>query len=78
MSIDDFDGRQERPETDFQRPPALELDPHMYLGDFEEFDMSEEKKIELLQTLWSIMRSFVELGFEYDVTEQTPGDLENK
>lgn len=26
-------------------------------------DMTDAQKIELLQTLWSIMRSFVELGF---------------
>ncbi len=28
--------------------------------------MSEEQKIELLQTLWSVMRSFVEMGFKGD------------
>lgn len=73
MSIDDFDRPQERPETDFQMPPALELDPQEYLADLEEFDMTEEQKIELLEKLWEIMRSFVELGFEIDVSELVGG-----
>jgi hypothetical protein len=51
-----------------------DLDPSRYLGEVADFDMSEEQKIELLQTLWSIMRSFVELGFKGDACELIFGD----
>jgi hypothetical protein len=46
-----------------------DLDPARYLGEIADFDMSDEQKVELLQTLWSIMRSFVELGFKGDACE---------
>jgi hypothetical protein len=51
-----------------------DLDPFRYLGEIADFDMSEEEKVELLQTLWSIMRSFVELGFKGDACELIFGD----
>lgn len=47
--------------------PAADFDPSRYSADMEEFDLTEEQERELLATLWSIMRSFVELGFEGDV-----------
>ena len=43
---------------------APELDPADYLPDMEGFAMTEAQKIELLETLWSIMRSFVEMGVD--------------
>jgi hypothetical protein len=51
-----------------------DLDPARYLGEIADFDMSEEQKVELLQTLWSIMRSFVEMGFKGDACELIFGD----
>jgi hypothetical protein len=51
-----------------------DLDPARYLGEIADFDMSDEQKTELLQTLWSIMRSFVELGFKGDACELIFGD----
>lgn len=54
----------------FAGAPAPELDPADYLADMEGFAMTEAQKIELLETLWSIMRSFVEMGV--DVGEADP------
>ncbi|WP_139198882.1 hypothetical protein [Xaviernesmea oryzae] len=45
------------------RPPALAFDYERYKGQVEDFDMTDDQKRELLETLWSIMKSFVELGF---------------
>lgn len=56
--------------TEFSTPPALELDTSKYLPDVEDFDMTEAQKIELLETLWEIMRAFVELGFDVNICEQ--------
>ena len=43
------------------------FDPSRYGAEMDQFDISEDQKLELLTTLWSIMRSFVELGFQGDV-----------
>ncbi len=61
---------------------APELDPSRYMAELEEFDLSEAEKLELLQALWSIMYSFVRLGFDVkncgqifeNFTLQTQGD----
>jgi hypothetical protein len=52
------------------RPAALELAAAKYRADVEEFEMTDAQKAELLETLWSIMRSFVELGFSVNICEQ--------
>lgn len=44
--------------------PALEMDPADYLPDMEGFDLTEGEKLALLETLWSMMRSFVEMGVD--------------
>ncbi|MBO9461160.1 hypothetical protein [Labrenzia sp. R5_0] len=43
---------------------APELDPSRYMSELEDFDLSEAEKIELLEVLWSVMYSFVRLGFD--------------
>lgn len=48
-------------------PASLDLDASKYSAELEDFEMTEDQKRELLETLWSIMRSFVELGFSVDV-----------
>lgn len=45
----------------------LSFDPTRYRTEVDQFDITEEQKQELLTILWSIMRSFVELGFDVDV-----------
>lgn len=49
---------------------SLELDTASYLGDLDEFEIDEEQKIELLETLWNIMRSMVEIGISIDICGQ--------
>ncbi|PHS22813.1 MAG: hypothetical protein COA84_12100 [Robiginitomaculum sp.] len=53
--------------------PVLELDIEKYLGDIDEFDMTEEQKIELLQTLWDIMGQFVAMGFDIETPDKNCG-----
>lgn len=48
-------------------PASLQFDPERYRAEVDLFDLTEAQKRELLMTLWSIMRSFVELGFTVDV-----------
>lgn len=48
-------------------PPAPTLNAGEYMGDLADFDLSEAQKVELLETLWSIMGSFARLGLSVDV-----------
>ncbi len=43
--------------------PSLTIDWDYYLAFLEGSDVSEEQKRELIETLWSIVVSFVDLGF---------------
>ncbi len=43
-------------------PATLEMDADRYLPQLAEYDLTEAQKLELLQTLWSIMKGFVEMG----------------
>lgn len=52
-------------------PAGLELDHARYLPELADIDMPEEQKVVLLETLWPIMRSFVELGFASDIHSNT-------
>lgn len=42
------------------------FDVAKYMAHVEDFDMTEEQKVEFLQTLWWIMAAFVNLGFGVD------------
>ncbi|MDJ0921878.1 MAG: hypothetical protein QNI84_12185 [Henriciella sp.] len=52
--------------ADAVRTHAPDLDLAKYLTKLDALDYTEEQKAELLNTLWEIMRSFVELGFGGD------------
>lgn len=54
----------EKPASVNPLPDAEEMDLTAYLSELEDFDLTEEQKIELLEILVSIMRTFVELGFD--------------
>ena len=56
------------------RPVAFQFDPAKYHTELDDFDLTEEQKQELLAVLWSIMCSFVELGFSVDVCTALLGD----
>ncbi|NDW05115.1 hypothetical protein [Jiella pacifica] len=53
---------------------SLDLDVDAYMSELDDFDMTEAQKRELLKTLWSIMRGFVDLGFEVDVCSAVFGE----
>ena len=44
----------------------LALDPEEYRKDLEEFDLTKDQQDELLEVLFNIMRTFVEIGFGLD------------
>ena len=44
----------------------LKLDPDEYREHLEEFDLSREQEDELLEALWNILRTFVDIGFGLD------------
>lgn len=49
---------------------ALQEDLREYLAFLDDTNLSEAQKIELLQTLWSIMSAFVDLAFGMDPVQQ--------
>lgn len=53
-----------------------DLDTAKYLPALSGYDLTEAQKLELLQTLWSIMRGFVELGFSANICESFFGEHE--
>ena len=58
------------PET---APPRLEIDWDVYLPFFEDEDIPDEAKQELIEALWSIVVSFVDLGFGVHPVQQACG-----
>lgn len=47
-----------------------EFDPAGYMAELDGLDITEDQKAELLATLWSIMTSFVRMGFDVKICEQ--------
>ena len=58
------------PET---TPPSLTIDWDAYQPFFEDEDISEAEKHELIEALWSIVVSFVDLGFGIHPLQQVCG-----
>jgi len=54
--------------------PGLSIDWDLYLAHLEESDLSESQKREFIQTLWSIVVSFVDLGFGIHPLQQARPD----
>ena len=50
--------------------PTSHEDLREYLAFLDDTNLSEAQKIELLQTLWSIMSAFVDLAFGTDPVQQ--------
>lgn len=63
--------------TNAHKPAKLSvtLDHALYERYLDESDLTEDQKQEFLQTLWNIIVSFVDLGFEVHPVQQT-GNLE--
>ncbi len=70
MSMNDVPTLQEWANKTDKAVPGFDLEPQKYMSRLEGLDITEAQKTELLETLWSIMRSFVELGFRVDVCGQ--------
>lgn len=66
------------PPTDagFCAAPVLDVDD--YLDDLDDQDLSEEQKIELLETLWNIMAAFVDIGWGVDNVQLVFPELFNQ
>jgi hypothetical protein len=54
-------------ETEMLAGPRPALDLSRYRADLADLALSDEQERDLLETLWAIMSSFVELGFSVDV-----------
>ena len=63
------------PDSDQSKaPPSLSIDWEAYLPFFENEEISDEDKRELIGILWSIMVSFVDLGFDIHPVQQACGE----
>ena len=59
---------------EIDRPVSFQFNPERYRAELDGFDLTEAQKQEMLATLWSIMCSFVEIGFSVDVCSALLGD----
>ena len=55
--------------------PGLKVDWELYGEYLDASDLSEAEKREFIETLWSIVVSFVDLGFGLHPTQQTCGEI---
>ena len=53
--------------------PKLTIDWDAYLAFLEDEDISEEQKRDLIETLWSIVVTFVDLGFGFEPAQEICG-----
>ena len=67
-----------RNDADSGFPPQLKLKPEDYIDRLGAFDMSEAQKVELLQTLWNIMATLVDIGFGVDTVQYLLPDIFEK
>lgn len=56
----------------------MPLDINKYRKYVDGFDLEEEQKVELLQTIWSTMESFVDTAFELHPVQQCQNHLPEK
>jgi hypothetical protein len=59
-------------------PSDLILDHSKYASELRDADIPEEKVREILDTLWAIMRLFVECGFSVDVSGRATMEIFNQ
>lgn len=56
--------------------PALEIDYDLYMKMLEESEWDDEQKREFIETMWSIIVSFVDLGFGIHPVQQAQSECE--
>lgn len=57
--------------------PSLSIDWDLYGSMLEDSDLSEEQQRELIESLWSIVMAFVDLGFGIHPIQQVCGEDED-
>lgn len=57
--------------------PSLCIDWEVYAAMLEDSDLPLDQQKELIETLWSIMTTFVDLGFDLNPVTQICGELED-
>lgn len=67
------------PEDDHGPPksanyPALEIDYELYMKMLEDSEWSDDQKREFIETIWSIVVSFVDLGFGVHPVQQAQAE----
>ena len=55
--------------------PTLQVDIERYAPYLEDADITDEQKRELIEALWSIMVSFVDLGFGIEPVQQVVSEI---
>ena len=54
-------------------PHALELDAAKYAAYVADLDVADHHQRKFLETVWSILRAFIELGFSVEGSQLVPG-----
>ncbi|MCB1451415.1 MAG: hypothetical protein KDJ67_15120 [Nitratireductor sp.] len=67
----------ERDPTPDKTNLTIQFDAEEFVHHLREYDLSDDEKIEYLQTIWSIVLQFVDLGFGLHPIQQACGQKEN-
>ncbi len=65
---------QNKPDTLTTSRPALKLDVERYEKMLNDCDLTEEQRQEFLETIWTIIVGFVDLGYEIHPLQQADVD----
>ena len=76
--MSDMAGNDHDPSAIIPVPNDLLLDHSDYYEEIAEANIPEEKVHEVLDTLWNIMRLFVECGFNVDVAGRAAMEIFNQ
>ncbi len=72
--MNETDDRAPNIEEETPHFPALEIDYDLYMKMLEESDWTDEQKREFIETIWSIVVSFVDLGFGIHPVQQAQSE----
>lgn len=65
------------PSPETQTRPSLNIDWEVYAAMLEDSDMPLDQQKELIETLWSIVVIFVDLGFDLHPAQQICGEVDD-
>jgi len=65
---------QNKPETITTARPALKLDVERYEKMLNDCDLTEEQRQEFLETIWTIIVGFVDLGYDIHPLQQASSE----